>query len=420
MDAARATSHNINNLYNFTTSLTISINFHQLILHIRSVFANLGDSLNYIQMVSAHTMDYIDAATSWTLSPHVLLVMDLHKMLSHIADTLPPMLHLPVSPDDTLHFYRYLGNHILIENKQFLLLIDVPIQDRSWQITIHKVLTLTIPHGNYSACYDINTKVLGITKDATMAVELSATQFQVCWEANSQFCSITTPFQPLANPPSCIAALYARSTADITSQCSLQIWKASDINLPTQISPDVWILTTPLAASANTMTLICPENTIETIIIQKPVHILKLPMACSTTPSNFYLPPRYKTPNLDVNVSINMANLYMINILALDFCIWQHLRNNRSEMQLQHLTTIPSIPVYKIYQQMLNNTKPIMPLDMDDESTEHTDSIWTLFSHTGMYVKGTGLLISAGLVLFCCYFFLVLACQISALTFTTR
>ena len=176
-----------------------------------------------------------------------------------------------------------------------------------------------------------------------MVVELSTTQFQVCQEANSQFCSITTPFQPLANPPSCIAALYAKSTADITSKCSLQIRKASGINLPTQIAPDVWILTTPLAAPANTMTLICPEKAIETIIIQKPVHILKLPMACSATSSDFYLPPRYKTPNLDVNVSINMANLHMINILAQDFHIWQHLGSNRSEVQLQHLTTIPSI-----------------------------------------------------------------------------
>ena len=82
-------------------------------------------------MVSTHTMDNIDAATLGTLSPNVLPVIHLQRMLSHIADALPPMLHLPVSPDDTLHFYRYLCMHILIENKQFLLLIDVPIQDRS-------------------------------------------------------------------------------------------------------------------------------------------------------------------------------------------------------------------------------------------------------------------------------------------------
>ena len=67
-----------------------------------------------------------------------------------------------------------------------------------------------------------------------MAVELTTTQFQACQEANGQFCSITTLFQPLANPPSCIAALYTKSTADITSKCSLQICKASVTNLPTQ------------------------------------------------------------------------------------------------------------------------------------------------------------------------------------------
>ena len=69
-----------------------------------------------------------------------------------------------------------------------------------------------------------------------MAVELSTTQFQACQDANGQFCSITTPFQPLGNPPSCIAALYVKSMVDIASKCSLQIFKASAPNLPTQIA----------------------------------------------------------------------------------------------------------------------------------------------------------------------------------------
>ena len=46
MDAAKVTSHNINNIYNLTMSLVTSINYYQLILHIRSVFANFHDSLN--------------------------------------------------------------------------------------------------------------------------------------------------------------------------------------------------------------------------------------------------------------------------------------------------------------------------------------------------------------------------------------
>ena len=104
MDKVDETSHDINNLYNLTTSLATSISFHQLILHIRSVFANLHDSPSYIRTVSTHTMDYIDAATSGTLSQHILPLKDLQKMLLCIEETLPLMLHLPVSPDDTLHF----------------------------------------------------------------------------------------------------------------------------------------------------------------------------------------------------------------------------------------------------------------------------------------------------------------------------
>ena len=134
-----------------------------------------------------------------------------------------------------------------------------------------------------------------------MTVELSTTQFQACQHANGQFCSIFTPFQLLANPPTCIAALYAKSKTSIASKCSLQIHKTTTTNLPTQIAPDVWILTTLAAAPINTMTLICLEKPMATIPIQQPIHILKLPMACSATSSNFYLPPRYETPTLDIN-----------------------------------------------------------------------------------------------------------------------
>ena len=264
IDAIHTATKDINNLYNVTTSLASSITFNQMILHIRSVFANLRDSMHYLCTFSTHTMDYIDAATSGILSPHVLPIVDLQKMLQHIADTLPPTLHLPISPVDALHFYRYLCTHVLIEDKQFLLLIDIPIQDRAHQITIHQVFTLDIPHGNYSAHYDINTRYSGVTKDATMGLELSTMQFEVCQQANGQFCHISTPFQPLANPPTCHTALYAKSEASIKAKCSLQLHKASTTSLPTQITPDVWILATPTSAPTDTISLICPEKPMET------------------------------------------------------------------------------------------------------------------------------------------------------------
>ena len=151
------------------------------------------------------------------------------------------------------------------------------------------------------------------------------------------------------------------------------------------------------------LTLIYPEKPMETLSIQKPLHILKLPMACSATSPNFYLPPRYETPTLDVNISLNLANLHMINISAQDFSIWQHLGSNRSDIQLQHLTTIPTIPVHMVYQYLLNSTLPIIPFNT--ESTENNDSIWTVCTHPGIYVSAIGSLLPVGISLFCCYFF---------------
>ena len=71
--------------------------------------------------------------------------------------------------------------------KQFLLLKVVPIQDWSQQLSIHKIFTLHILHGNFAAWYDINTQYLRITQDETMAVEISPWQFGICQEVTGQF-----------------------------------------------------------------------------------------------------------------------------------------------------------------------------------------------------------------------------------------
>ena len=96
MDAVERAHQDIITLYNITSSLYTSLNYQQVVLHIYSILANLRDSLYYMRQVSMHAMDYIDAATTGLLSPHVLPVEDLRKMLIHIEEALPSTMHLPV------------------------------------------------------------------------------------------------------------------------------------------------------------------------------------------------------------------------------------------------------------------------------------------------------------------------------------
>ena len=156
--------------YNITNSLYTNLNYQQIVLHNHSILANLWDSLYYIRQVTMHAMDYIDAATTRMVPPHVLTVEDLRKMLIYIEEALPSTMHLPVSSEDTLHFYRYICTHILVIDKQCLLLIEVPTQD--W-LEIYEVFNLVIPHGNLSTHCNVDSKYLGISYDETKTVEIS-------------------------------------------------------------------------------------------------------------------------------------------------------------------------------------------------------------------------------------------------------
>ena len=108
---------------------------------------------------------------------------------------------------------------------------------------------------------------------------------------------------------------------------------------------------------------------------------------------------------MKVNTSLDMANLNTINISLSDFHIWQHLEKHQNNIQFQCTASILSVPVDQLYKHMVNGIQPITHFTSPEESTGDTALIWTLFSHTGVYVMAIGLLIPAGLGIFCCYFF---------------
>ena len=127
MEAVERTHNDVTTLFNITSSIYSHLNYQQILLHICSILANLRDSLYYMRQIAMHVLDYIEAATTGIISPCVL--PNLQEMLIHIKAELPSTMHLPATSDDILHFYKYLCTHILIVEEQFLLLIDVPIQD---------------------------------------------------------------------------------------------------------------------------------------------------------------------------------------------------------------------------------------------------------------------------------------------------
>ena len=116
-----------------------------------------------------------------------------------------------------------------------------------------------------------------------------------------------------------------------------------------------------------------------------------------------------------INILLNTANLNTMTILSPEFWVWQHLQDHWNKTQLHKLNDIPTVPVAHLYKHMIDNSGPIHPFILADESMDDTTSIQALFSHTGIYIMAIGLLIPAGLGIFCCYFFwcwpAMLVCQ---------
>ena len=94
-------------------------------------------------------------------------------------------------------------------------------------------------------------------------VEILEQQFLTCQQANRQFCSIDTPLQPLVNPPSCIAAIYAKNKAVIEKRCSLQIRNTNSVTIHTPIAPTVWILTSEPTVVLTGITIIFPDEALK-------------------------------------------------------------------------------------------------------------------------------------------------------------
>ena len=341
-------NEDIRALFNITNQLATQVQVQNIVLHLRAMLANLRDCLHFMKQLANHVLEYIDTATTGTLTPHLIPVPDLQQMLYQIESELHPNMHLLIPSSDPLHFYRYLRTHVLVEENQFLLLVDVPIQDRAQQIQIYQIINLPVPVGNYLMRYTMDTKYLGVTYNRTKAMDIPEEQFKLCKEANGQFCPLTTPLQPLMNPPSCVAALYTKNSREIDCLCELTTKTQPELYLPIPLTSNVWAIISSPFKQQPPVTVICP-----TIHISPPIHVLRLEPTCSVRSQHFHLPPKYEDTHITMNLSIYNANLDIINISSVLFRITQHIPSVQQKEMLERLAVLPPVPIKRITMELM-------------------------------------------------------------------
>ena len=136
IDALQRSNEDLNRFFYITQVLTQCIRYEHMYIYMCTILAYLRDSLTYMRQAAIHMIDYVDASATNVLSSDIVIMEDLRCMLRHMESELPSTMHLPISLDDTLHFYQYFNIHVLIAEGHFLLLMNVPIQNRAQQLQI--------------------------------------------------------------------------------------------------------------------------------------------------------------------------------------------------------------------------------------------------------------------------------------------
>ena len=87
-----------------------------------------------------------------------------------------------------------------------------------------------------------------------------------------------------------------------------------------------------------------------------------------------------------MNVSLDTANIYAINISALDLRMLQYFSRNWIQPHLKKLTNVPEILVTQLYRDMINASEPIHSFTIRDDD-EDSSLIWTILKHHGTNIQ---------------------------------
>ena len=71
-----------------------------------------------------------------------------------------------------------------------------------------------------------------------------------------------------------------------------------------------------------------------------------------------------------MNVSLETANINVIDISTQDFRILQHFSTNWIPTHLQKLANIPEVPVTLLYRGIINNSEPICLFTIKDNKDQ--------------------------------------------------
>ena len=194
-------------------------------------------------------------------------------------------------------------------------------------------------------------------------------------------------------------ALYAKNKQETVVQCSLSIFHTPPALPPVVIMSNLWIFILTPTMQGSSISMIFPDKVTSSSLFQQPLHILKLPPACSATSRHFHLHLHYEDHMVAMHVSLHKANFNIFNVSTPDFCIWQQFDSNWTHMQ--KLVDISEVPITQLYKHVIGQSEPILQFDINRDMEDGPSLTWKLLTHPETYIGAISVIFVACICFYC-------------------
>ena len=153
---------------------------------------------------------------SHEVNPLVLPPESLRQVLKSIKEEMKqnPRLILPYDPDQDLwSYYSIMRVSPIIMDDFLLLILTVPLVDKSLQMNLYKVHNLPALHPlNIQFTYQLEGKYLAIGKHGLYAALPSENDIRICMTTSGGLCMMNQALYPIERIEWCIYMLYSSKT----------------------------------------------------------------------------------------------------------------------------------------------------------------------------------------------------------------
>ena len=249
-------------------------------------------SLYALQADTESLFKYMRDLASQELNPMIIPPDILKNILHKIETDIKSHARLKLCEDPETNiwsYYRTIKLTPIVLEDYLMLILTVPLIDKSLHMSLYKVYNLPMLHPtlHVHVQYEIENLYLASTMDGMFITLPTALDVKLCLMMNGHLCMFKQALYPLEHMNWCIYALFINDEKQIERNCFLKTINCTT-NLAYSLDGYLWAIS---ALAAEKLQIRCVMET-RVITIKPPLQIVDIGNGCETYSASIYIPAK--------------------------------------------------------------------------------------------------------------------------------